>query len=363
MKRTKRLAIAMVTALTLAVATPCVVPDMGVTVSAASKVKLNKKKVTIVKGKKYKLKLQHAKAAKVKWSTKNKKVATVSKKGVVTAKKKGSTNIIAKYGKKKYTCKVTVKNPKKTPTPVTPAPTVDTTAPVTPSTVTPAATPVEVRTAVPTVFNGTTVADFHISKEASVTGGYRYSYYGTVNNTSPYTLSGIAVHITGYAANGTVVEGDEYGYTTGSFAAGQAVGFNEFFYSNYDIAYFTITKVTPSFANNDEQLNVSGVTLPAINSQIGSNIYLTAASMTATHNIGTFDTIDANFEFTAKCATNEWIDVVYTLNAYDAAGNVISTHTYDNGYFARSVTENQVKIYWDDMPCNVARIGITAAVK
>lgn len=41
------------------------------------------------------------------------KVITVSSKGLVKAKKKGTAVITAKYGKKKLTCKVTVKQPVK----------------------------------------------------------------------------------------------------------------------------------------------------------------------------------------------------------------------------------------------------------
>lgn len=74
---------------------------------AAAKPKLNKKKVTLKVGKTVKLKLKHAK--KVKWSSNNKKVATVNKKGKVKAKKAGKAKIVAKYKGKKYTCKVTVK--------------------------------------------------------------------------------------------------------------------------------------------------------------------------------------------------------------------------------------------------------------
>ncbi len=50
---------------------------------------------------------------KVKWLTSNKKVATVSSKGVVKAVKAGTVKITAKVGKKKYTCKITVKAVKK----------------------------------------------------------------------------------------------------------------------------------------------------------------------------------------------------------------------------------------------------------
>jgi hypothetical protein len=47
---------------------------------------------------------------KIKWSTSNKKVATVTSKGKVKAKKAGKATITAKVGSKKYTCKVTVKD-------------------------------------------------------------------------------------------------------------------------------------------------------------------------------------------------------------------------------------------------------------
>ncbi len=53
------------------------------------------------------LKVKGAKG-KLKWSTSNKKIASVSKKGKVTAKAKGTALIKAKAGKKTYTCKVTV---------------------------------------------------------------------------------------------------------------------------------------------------------------------------------------------------------------------------------------------------------------
>lgn len=79
------------------------------------KVKLNKTKLSLYVGKTYTLKLKNNKK-KIKWSTSNKKVATVSSKGKVKARKKGSATITAKVGKKKYKCKVTVKVKKKAAT-------------------------------------------------------------------------------------------------------------------------------------------------------------------------------------------------------------------------------------------------------
>lgn len=75
--------------------------------NAKKVVKLNKPKLTLQTGKTSKLKLKNTKK-KVKWSSKNKKVATVSSKGVVKAVSVGKTTITAKSGKKKYSCKVTV---------------------------------------------------------------------------------------------------------------------------------------------------------------------------------------------------------------------------------------------------------------
>lgn len=76
--------------------------------NAAKKVKLNKSKLSLYVGKSYKLKLKNNKS-KVKWSSSKKTVATVSSKGKVKAKKKGTCKITARVGKKKYVCKVTVK--------------------------------------------------------------------------------------------------------------------------------------------------------------------------------------------------------------------------------------------------------------
>ena len=92
------------------VITSVIVP--GQQTDAKAKVKLNKKKLVLTVGKKAKLKVKGTKK-KVKWSSSKKKIATVTKKGVVKAKKKGTAKIVAKIGKKKYTCKVVVKAKKK----------------------------------------------------------------------------------------------------------------------------------------------------------------------------------------------------------------------------------------------------------
>ena len=95
--------------LALALAAAMIMPQsMDAAAAAKKKVKLNKTKVFLKVGKKTTLKLKNNKK-KVKWSSNKKKVATVTKKGVVKAKKKGTAKITAKVGKIKYVCKVTVK--------------------------------------------------------------------------------------------------------------------------------------------------------------------------------------------------------------------------------------------------------------
>lgn len=79
-------------------------------VEAKAAPRLNYKKVTLVQGKKKKLKVRNLRRRrKVKWYSTKKSVATVNRKGVVKAKKKGKTYIVAKVGKKKYRCKIIVK--------------------------------------------------------------------------------------------------------------------------------------------------------------------------------------------------------------------------------------------------------------
>ncbi len=115
---------------------------MGSQAMAAGKkatVKLNKTKISIKKGKKTTLKIVAKNVKKIvsaKWSSKDKKVATVSGKGKVTGKKAGKSTTItckvkyqAKNSKKtktkKLTCKVTIKKdaaqPSQTAQPTQPA--------------------------------------------------------------------------------------------------------------------------------------------------------------------------------------------------------------------------------------------------
>ena len=79
--------------------------------ASAASVKLNKTKIVLVVGQTYKLKVSGTKKTP-QWSSSNKKIVSVTKKGVVKGLKKGTATITAKIGKKTYKCKVTVEAPK-----------------------------------------------------------------------------------------------------------------------------------------------------------------------------------------------------------------------------------------------------------
>lgn len=88
-----------------------------VTITAASvqetaPIQLTKNSLTLRSGQTKKIKLTGAPAKKVKWSSSNKKVATVSN-GRITARKAGKAVITARYKGKKYKCSITVKAGKK----------------------------------------------------------------------------------------------------------------------------------------------------------------------------------------------------------------------------------------------------------
>lgn len=90
--------------------------------SEAASLNLSRKKLTLRPGKSYTLKIRGSKSKKVKWKSTNKKVATVSKRGKVTARKTGKVKVTAKIKNKKLVCRVTVKNKKPTaPKPDTPS--------------------------------------------------------------------------------------------------------------------------------------------------------------------------------------------------------------------------------------------------
>ena len=108
MKKTRKKGIRSLAILLVLILTLGFSPVTNVEAKAAPR--LNYKKVTLVQGKKKRLKVRNlSRRRKVKWYSTKKSVATVNRKGVVKAKKKGKAYIVAKVGKKKYRCKVIVK--------------------------------------------------------------------------------------------------------------------------------------------------------------------------------------------------------------------------------------------------------------
>ena len=98
MKRNKQVLKAAAWAMSFAMMVTCV--DVPGAALAAKKPKLNKSKAVIRVGKKIKLRVKNAGGKKVKWTSTKKKIASVTKKGVVKGKK---------AGKKTLKCRVTVR--------------------------------------------------------------------------------------------------------------------------------------------------------------------------------------------------------------------------------------------------------------
>ncbi len=123
MKKAKRLLV--VGMITMMVAAFSIITCQTESSARKAKFSLSKKKCTLRVGKTFKLKVKgipSKKKKRVTFKTRNKKVATVSKKGVVKGKKAGKTTITAKLRgtKKKATCKITVIKKKSKPKPKPP---------------------------------------------------------------------------------------------------------------------------------------------------------------------------------------------------------------------------------------------------
>ncbi|RHU97193.1 hypothetical protein DXB96_03505 [Clostridium sp. OM07-10AC] len=106
---------------------------LGMGVSAQKKkTVISSKKLILSVGQKKKLKVKK-KNKTVKWSSGNKKVATVNSKGIVCGKKTGKTTVTAIVQMKKYVWKVTVKDVKKPAEAVTQKPVIPEPSPAVPT--------------------------------------------------------------------------------------------------------------------------------------------------------------------------------------------------------------------------------------
>lgn len=165
MRKIKKQLIAGVVSLAM-VLTSGAIPSQSAS-AAAKKIKLSATKVTVNVGKSKKVTVKNApKKAKIAWSSKNKKIAKVTKAGKITGVKKGSTKVTCKVTytekkkkkTKKLTVKVTVKKAAAKPAATTAAPAAPTVVPATTPAVT-AQTPVSTATAQPPVSTATEPAD------------------------------------------------------------------------------------------------------------------------------------------------------------------------------------------------------------
>lgn len=107
----KKILLSVFIAVSMVLVMPIVIPGLqNISTVQAASVKINKKKLTLNVKENYTLKVKGT-SSKIKWSTSNKKIATVSSKGKVKAKKKGKVTITAKVKGKKYKCKIKVEKP------------------------------------------------------------------------------------------------------------------------------------------------------------------------------------------------------------------------------------------------------------
>ena len=108
MKQLKKFATILILILVFGLATPQSIPPLSfATTAEAATIKISKKNITLKVGQSTTLKISGTKK-KVSWKSSDKKIATVTSKGKVTAKKKGTAKITAKIGKKSLVCKITV---------------------------------------------------------------------------------------------------------------------------------------------------------------------------------------------------------------------------------------------------------------
>ena len=111
MKKLRKLLVVMLMALSIATFMPEISVQnaaIGAVTAEAATPKLNKTKLTLSSWRTYQLKLKNNKKP-VKWSSSNKKIATVTSKGKVTARAKGRCTIRAKVGSKVYKFTLTVR--------------------------------------------------------------------------------------------------------------------------------------------------------------------------------------------------------------------------------------------------------------
>ena len=110
MKKMRRLLAVLVMVMSLAAfMTEIPVANTAVGAVTAEAASLNKKTLTLSSWRTYQLKVKGSNGKTVRWSSSNKRIATVTSKGKVTAKAAGKCKIRAKVGGRTYSCPLTVK--------------------------------------------------------------------------------------------------------------------------------------------------------------------------------------------------------------------------------------------------------------
>lgn len=113
MKKMKRAWMLLVLALSLVIPTAVstttpMIGIFGTVETASAAVRIDRSKTTIFIGQTQRLNLTGT-AKRAKWSSTDRSVVTVNKKGKITGRKEGTATVTAKISRKKYTCRVTVK--------------------------------------------------------------------------------------------------------------------------------------------------------------------------------------------------------------------------------------------------------------
>ena len=110
MKRMKKLIGILLFVLTFGLASTITIPQIGTCVDVqAATVSLNKRSTSVYIGKTTQLKVKNY-TGKIRWSSSNTSIATVSSTGKVKGKKAGTVTISARAGKKTLKCKVSVRS-------------------------------------------------------------------------------------------------------------------------------------------------------------------------------------------------------------------------------------------------------------
>ena len=164
---------------------------MTVSTPASAKVK-GTKKYTMYVGSKAEWKIWGTGGKKVTFKSSNKKIATISKKGIITAKKKGKCTLTAKVGKKMLKCKLTVKKK------ITAAPTISTPVVTNPPVVTPTPVP-------DTIINNQLAGNILVTK--TILPSNKLLLTVTNNNTSQVYMT--SLNMAFYDANGLPVKTGE----------------------------------------------------------------------------------------------------------------------------------------------------------